>query len=108
MVQIRDPFPEVAGTRSARCGDPVGRYCCLLFGIGGERLGIGSVAVSGVLSPWKSRAISLMACCGYRAGAASADRRGERATGRKTDSPVVDGGAGGAGSYAGRIRGQHS
>ena len=36
MVQIRDPFPEVAGTRSARCGDPVGRYCCLLFGIGGE------------------------------------------------------------------------
>ena len=27
-------------------------------------------------------------------GAASAGRRGERATGQKTDSPVVDGGAG--------------
>ena len=81
MVQIRDPFPEVAGTRSARCGDPGGRYCCLLFGIGGERLGIGSVAVSEVPARWESPAINLMACCGCRAGGGEcgpAGRTGDR------------------------------
>lgn len=59
------PSPGNCLTLDCPLGHPVGRYCWLLFGIGGGRLGIGSAAVSEVPSPWQPRVISFQTLCGY-------------------------------------------
>ena len=76
----------------AHWGQLWGRYCCVLFGIGGRRLGIGSAGLAGSRTLGSTEPSAYCPIAATVQGAATVERRGGPATGRKTDSPVVDGG----------------